>query len=68
MNLMSGSGQSAQVIEHELDMNRQGSRAALRMSRLKDLLRLLTPGGRAMGPPMRSVDRELQEVWPARER
>jgi hypothetical protein len=29
---------------------------------------VLVPAVRLTGPPMRSVDRELQEAWPSRDR
>ncbi len=61
-------GRLSRIVEPELDMNRKGARAPIALSRLWELLRVLTPGGRAMGPPMRSIDRELQEAWPSRER
>jgi hypothetical protein len=63
-----GSNGSSRVVEPELDMKRRGPRMAARMVRLRDLLRVLAPAGGAMGPPMRSVDRELQEAWPSRDR
>jgi hypothetical protein len=59
-------GGSSRVVEPELDMNRRGPVAVASRNRLSDLLRWLSPGGRPMGPPMRSVDRELEEVWPSR--
>lgn len=64
MELILGSRQSSRVVEPELDMNRRGPRIAGALSRLWELVRLFTSGGRAMGPPMRSVDRELEEAWP----
>jgi hypothetical protein len=62
-NQMSG---ASRVVEPELDMNRRGPAVVAPRNRLSELLRWLSPGGRPMGPPMRSVDRELQEVWPSR--
>jgi len=61
-------GRSSRIVEPDLDMNRKGARAPIALSRLWELLRVLTPSGRPMGPPMRSIDRELQEAWPSRER
>jgi len=66
-NRVSG-GRLSRIVEPELDMNRKGARAPIALSRLWELLLVLTPGGRGMGPPMRSIDRELQEAWPSRER
>ncbi len=65
---MSLRSQSSRVVEPELDMNRPRPRITGGLSRLWELLRWLAPSGRPMGPPMRSVDRELQELWPSRER
>jgi hypothetical protein len=57
---------SSRVVEPELDMNRRGPAVAAPRNRLSGLLRWLSPGGHPMGPPMRSVDREVEEVWPSR--
>ena len=59
---------SSRVVEPELDMNRRSQRMTAGLSWLWDFLRMLAPGSRTIGPPMRSVDRELQELWPSRER
>lgn len=61
-------GLSSRVVEHELDMNRKRVRELIALNRLRELLRVLTPGGGAMGSPMRSIDRELQEAWPSGDR
>jgi hypothetical protein len=53
------------VVEHELDMNRMGSQPSVAASRLREWLRWLMPGTHAVGAPMRSVDRELEDVWPS---
>ena len=53
------------VVEHELDMNRMGSQPSVGASRLREWLRWLMPGTHAVGAPMRSVDRELEDVWPS---
>jgi hypothetical protein len=66
--LMMGTGQSAKVVEPELDMNRRsGQRIPPKLFRLWDFLHLLAPGGRLTVSPMRSVARELEEAWPARD-
>lgn len=54
-----------QVIEHELDMNRSGSQSSATVSKLRVWMRWLMPGAHAVGAPMRSVDRELEDVWPS---
>jgi len=54
-----------QVIEHELDMNRIGSQPSIRASRLRGWMRWLRPRAYLVVAPMRSVDRELEDVWPS---
>jgi hypothetical protein len=63
-----GSNQLPQVVEPELDMNRRGSRIPPGIFRLRDMLRVLVPIVRLTGAPMRSVDREVEEAWPSRDR
>jgi hypothetical protein len=53
------------VIEHELDMNRVGSQPSPTVSKLRGWMRWLMPGTHPVGAPMRSIDRELEEVWPS---
>lgn len=58
-----------QINEHDLDMQRDpgrplGSSLANLFGRVAGALAALTPGSRPMGPPMRSVGRELEESWP----
>ncbi len=61
-----------QINEHDLDMHREpgrpagqlGSSLANLFGRVAGALAALAPGSRAMGPPMRSVERELEESWP----
>ena len=60
--------QSSRVVEPELDMNRQSRRVAASVFWLRDLLRVFVPAGRLTAPPMRSVDRELEEAWPSHDR
>jgi hypothetical protein len=54
-----------QVVEHELDMNRVGPQPSATASKLRGWIRWLMPGGHPVGAPMRSVDRELEDVWPS---
>ena len=54
-----------QVVEHELDMNRIESHSSATISRLRGWMRWLMPGSHPVGAPMRSVDRELEDVWPS---
>ncbi len=56
---------AAQVIEPELDMSRPDPRPPAFLQNLSRLLRWLTPESRATRAPMRSVARELEEVFPA---
>lgn len=57
-----------QVVEHEMDMRRAKPQDSLLTSRLAGLVRWLTPGGREVASPMRSVAREIEEMWPTRDR
>jgi hypothetical protein len=54
-----------QVVEHELDMNRIEARSSARVSKLRGWIRWLKPGSHLVAAPMRSVDRELEDVWPS---
>jgi len=59
---------SRRVIEPELDMNRLAERGSA-VGRIVELIRWLLQLGRTViGPPRRSVERELEEVWPSNER
>jgi hypothetical protein len=49
-------------------MKRAGPQESAVTSRLFDLVRWLVPHGRPTGSPMRSVAREIEELWPSRER
>jgi hypothetical protein len=53
------------VVEHELDMNRIGAQPSATVSKLRGWMRWLMPGAHPVGAPMRSVDRELEDVWPS---
>jgi hypothetical protein len=56
------------VVEPELDMNRSQPRQLASAGIFRQLLEKLMPGGQwAMRSPMRSIARELEEVWPSRE-
>jgi len=59
---------SGRVIEPELDMKRLAERGSAG-GRIVELIRWLMPLGRTViGTPRRSVERELEEVWPSNER
>lgn len=54
------------VVEHELDMNRQAyRRPAAALVRLREFIRWLTPQPGLVGPPRRSVAREIEERFPS---
>ena len=55
------------IVEHELDMVRLAERRAPVSGRVAKILRWLMPTTRAVGPPMRSVARELEETYPGRD-
>jgi hypothetical protein len=66
---MSNSAGVARVVEPEMDMRRCGPQQSAVTSRMVDLVRWLTPAGaRPTGSPMRSVAREIEELWPSRDR
>jgi hypothetical protein len=54
-----------QVVEHELDMHRIGLQPSATVSKLRGWVRWLMPGAHPVGAPMRSVDRELEDLWPS---
>ena len=53
-----------QVVEHDMDMNRARPQESAVTSRLGELIRWLMPHRRPIGSPMRSVAREIEELWP----
>jgi hypothetical protein len=56
------------VIEPELDMDRLRRRQSPAANIFRQLMRKLVPARHwAVHPPMRSVARELEEAWPARD-
>ena len=60
---------AGRVVEPEMDMKRCGPQEPAVTSRIADIVRWLTPAGaRPTGSPMRSVAREIEELWPSRER
>jgi hypothetical protein len=56
------------VVEHDMDMRRARPEGSAVSSRLFELMRWLVPNGRPTGSPMRSVAREIEELWPSRDR
>ena len=57
----------SRIVEHDLDMVRRSERPAPVSGRLSRILNWLMPTERTVGPPMRSVARELEEAYPARD-
>ena len=54
---------AGRVVEHELDMQRPGqARPSVFLEKVENLMRWLMPAARTIGPPMRSIDRELWET------
>lgn len=56
------------IVEHDLDMVRSLERPIAGVPTLTRILSWLMPSGRLVTPPMRSVARELEEAFPARDR
>ena len=59
--------QNASVVEPELDMNRQHRRESALLLRFWRFIQWLTPESGMVGPPMRSIARELEERFPSRD-
>jgi hypothetical protein len=59
--------QHGSVVEPELDMNRQHRPESSLLLRLWRLIQWLTPESGMVGPPMRSIARELEERFPSRD-
>jgi hypothetical protein len=57
----------SKIVEHDLDMVRRVERPIPVSGRLSRILNWLMPADRTVGPPMRSVARELEEAFPARD-
>ena len=55
---------NSRIIEHELDMVRSAEAGVPMITRIWNWL---TPSGRPVSSPMRSVARELEENYPGRE-
>ncbi len=58
---------NSRIVEHELDMVRSAERPVAGVRPLTRILNWLMPSGRLIGPPMRSVARELEEAYPGRD-
>jgi len=58
----------ARAVDAEIDMRRLAPRRSIIAHNVSRLLRWMMPEGNAIGPPMRSVARELEEIFPADDR
>lgn len=65
--LAAGAAVRGRVIEPELDMNRERRERPVLFVRISQIVRWLMPESRQVGPPMRSVARELEEIFPSRD-
>lgn len=63
----STSADKVRIVEYELDMERRGAPAQIGAGRLARLLAWFMPHGSQVGPAMRSVARELEELMPSRD-
>jgi hypothetical protein len=63
----SASSSKVRIVEHELDMERRAAPARIVVGRFERILAWFMPRGRQVGPPMRSVARELEELMPSRD-
>ena len=66
-SLANASRHGSRIVEHDLDMERRWERPAPVAGTLSRILNWLMPTERTVGPPMRSVARELEEAYPARD-
>ncbi|MGH7780510.1 MAG: hypothetical protein ACREQR_11845 [Candidatus Binataceae bacterium] len=62
-----GANSRRRIIEHELDMHRERRRPPMLVLRISAIVRWLLPESHQVGPPMRSVARELEERFPSRD-
>jgi len=62
-----GANARGRIVEPELDMNRERRRPPRLISQISAIIRWLLPESRQVGPPMRSVARELEEIFPSRD-
>jgi len=53
------------AVDADIDMRRPAPRPSPIAHNISKLLRWMMPEGNSMGPPMRSVARELEEVFPS---
>jgi hypothetical protein len=64
---VSASPGRVRIVEHELDMERRAAPTRIVAGRFERMLAWFMPHTRQVGPPMRSVARELEELLPSRD-
>jgi hypothetical protein len=57
--------QMARAIDAEIDMRRPPPHRSAIAHNVSRLLRWMLPEGNSIGPPMRSVAREIEEIFPS---
>ncbi|MGC1677010.1 MAG: hypothetical protein WA740_05710 [Candidatus Binataceae bacterium] len=62
-----GANARGRIVEPELDMNRERRQPPTLISRISAIVRWLVPESHQVGPPMRSIARELEESFPSRD-
>jgi len=55
----------ARAIDAEIDMRRPPPHRSAIAHNVSRLLRWMLPEGNSIGPPMRSVAREIEEIFPS---
>jgi hypothetical protein len=55
-------------VDAEMDMRRPMPRRSTVAHNISRLLRWMMPEGNSVGPPMRSIARELEEIFPSDDR
>lgn len=55
---------TVRAVDAEIDMRRLAPRPSRIAHNISSLLRWMMPQGKSVGPPMRSVARELEEFFP----
>jgi hypothetical protein len=63
----SAGARDERIVEPEMDMKREGLRPGAFAARISKIMRWLMPDSQQVAPPMRSVARELEEAFPARD-
>lgn len=56
---------TARAVDADIDMKRPAPRRSTIVLNIARLLRWMMPEGKSIAPPMRSVAREIEEVFPS---